>query len=106
MNTYTITLKRKLWFDRKLKRVKGNHFPDDLNPGYDEFKQINPQSGKPVSVRMRRQPAKYMAVIFEDERQLIVNLDKFECYEISKELFILKAKQAEQESQGQARFTT
>jgi hypothetical protein len=82
MKTYTITLKRKFWFNRKLKKVKGNLFPSDLN-GLEK---------------------KFMLVVFEDERKLIINLDKFEGYEISKELFYIQAEQVQNESHNQAKI--
>ncbi len=101
MDTYTLTLKRRFWFNRKLKKVKANFFPDDINPGYDHsFYQVD---GKPVQRMLRQNSVKYMMVVFEDERKLVVNLEKYLGYEVSKELFFIQAKKAEEESQGQVK---
>ncbi len=101
MDTYSIKLKRKWVWDKKLKNVKGNLFPDDMNPATQQI--MMEQNGKAAPVMLRRNPVKFMLVVFEDEQQLIVNLDKYQGYEISKKLFLIKARQVEQESQGQAK---
>lgn len=86
MDTYTITFKRKFWFDKKFKNVKGNLFPQDLNPnGY---------------------PARYMLIIFDDEKRAVIDVWKYDGYELSKELFYINAKRAKEESQGQADITS
>ncbi|MBU2646119.1 hypothetical protein KKI24_15550 [bacterium] len=103
METYTIKLKRRFLWSKKLKKVKGNFFPDDMNPAVQQF--MTEQNGRAVPVMLRQNPVKFMMVVFEDERKLIVNLDKYQGYEISKELFFIKARQAEQESQGQAKVS-
>jgi hypothetical protein len=102
MGTYTIRLKRRILWDKKLKKVKGNLFPEDMNPAADYF--TCEENGRAVPRMTRRNSVKFMLVIFEDERNLVVNLDKYEGYEISKDLFFIKAKQAEQESQGKAKL--
>lgn len=101
METYSIKLKRKILWDKKLKKVKANYFPDDMNPAVESF-MVN-EGGKAVPRAHRLNPVKFMLVVFEDERKLLVNLDKYEGYEISKELFYIQVRQAEQESQGQAK---
>lgn len=100
MDTFTIRLKRRFWFDKILKKVKANLFPDDMNPAAQQI--MTEQDGKAVPRMLRQNPVQFMMVVFEDERRLIVNLDKYQGYEISKELFLIQAKQAEKESQGQA----
>ncbi len=80
METYTIVLKRKYWFNRRLKNVIGNVFPQDMNHAGSRF----------------------MLVMFEDRSQEIVNLENFEGYTLSKELFFIEAKQVEKESRGAA----
>jgi hypothetical protein len=102
METYTIKLKRRFLWCEKLKKVKSNLFPDDMNPAADYF--VCDIDGKGVPKVLRQNPVKFMLVIFEDERTLVVNLDKYQGYEISKDLFFIKAKQAEQESQGKAKL--
>ena len=99
--TYEIKLKRRFLWDKRLKKVKGNFFPDDMNPATQQF--MTEQNGRAVPVMQRQNPVKFMLVVFEDERKLLINLDKYQGYEISKELFLIQAKQAEKESQGQAR---
>ncbi len=105
MDTYTITLKRKFWFSRKLKKVKANFFPDDMNSGYDQFSHIDQKTGKPFTIDMRRNSIKFMIIVFEDESRLIVNLDKYDGYELSKEMFYINAKKAEEESYNQVKLT-
>jgi hypothetical protein len=101
MDIFTIRLKRRFWLDKVLKKVKGTVYPDDMNPAV-EYLMVQ-EDGKTAPHVQRRNPVKFMLVIFEDERRLVVNLDKYQGYEISKELFYIQAKQAEQESQGQAK---
>ena len=82
MDTYTIVLVRRWWFNRKLKKVRSNFYPVDINP-----------DGLPVN---------FMMIIFSDESREIVRLDSFEGFTISKELFLINAKKAKEESQDQA----
>lgn len=103
MDTYTIRLKRWFLWDKKLKKVKGNFFPDDMNPAAQHI--MTEQNGRAVPVMLRQAPVQFMMVIFEDERKLLVNLDKYRGYEISKELFLIQARQVEKESQGQAKVS-
>jgi hypothetical protein len=102
MNTYTIRLKRRFCWDKKLKKVKVNLFPEDMNPAINHF--FTEENGKTVPRMQRQNAVKFMLVILEDESIQVVNLDKYQGYEISKDLFFIKAKQAEQESQGKAKL--
>ena len=90
-DTYTIKLIKThnpllFFLNKTLKNVKGNLFPSDLNP----------ENGA----------SKFMLIIFEDEAKLIINLDQYLGYELSKDLFYITAKKAEQESQGQFKAPT
>ncbi|MBU2514504.1 hypothetical protein KJ966_24530 [bacterium] len=98
MDTYTIRLKRRWLWDKKLKNVKGNYFPDDMNPAVN-YITVKVKE-KDVIQPIRNAPVKYMCVVFKNERILTINLDKYMGYETSEELFLIKARQVKEESQG------
>ena len=89
-DTYTIRLVKTEnpllgFLNKTFKNVKGNLFPQDLNPNGN---------------------VKFMLVILEDETKIVVNLEKYSRYTLSKELFYITAKEAEKNSQGQYKAPT
>ena len=78
MMTYSITLEG-LFRKTVIKNVKGHVFPKDI-------------------------PNHIMYVVLDNEEKIFINLNKYKQVKLSKELFIIQAKKAEEESNGQAKI--
>ena len=89
MITYEITLHRKFWFPKKLKRVKGHAFLQKIN-----------MNGAPEAI-----PDGTMLVIFEDESRIIFNVGNYRVLSFSDEWFKQEAQRIKETSQGQAEIT-
>ena len=84
-----------------MKQVVGHSFPVDMNPGHNAIPGTDRQ-GNPTTFYEKIGPVKFMLITFEDHSREMVNLDRYESYFTSRELFLMQAKQVKQDSNGQA----
>ena len=81
MKPYTITFFN-TFTSKKIKNIKGNFFPDNIN----------------------KDTPRYMQIILEDESSIIIDITKYKGYKVSKELFYNEVEKAKAEGQGQVQL--
>lgn len=100
METYTLILKRRWWFNRKLKNVVGHDFPIDMNPGFEIIQSLNTTTGEMENIRQRLGRVKFMAIYFKDKSREIVNLDHYAGYPLGLDYYDIDAQKIFDDSQG------